>query len=199
MYINHTSNTARQLAQITGYGGHNFQVIAAEKVNPSSYWDEGGRSLYYAVSLANGEAKKLDTEAHPMFNASRYNKVTNNGEGWAIPEGVGVVEHRQGPYPYVILFVRQDNMPLGIKENKPLSQEEKIVLFSTSFKSSYAGISNYRFVEAARCTRIKHSAYEAAKESLIAKGFLDKRGAITTDGRNAKSKLGHDWPRLGGD
>lgn len=71
-----------------------------------------------------------------------------------------------------------------------LTYEEKIVLWATrSLKSSYAGISNYRFHEAQQFFRINRHQWEQAKGDAIRKGWLNKAGAITTAGRNLAAKL----------
>jgi hypothetical protein len=67
-----------------------------------------------------------------------------------------------------------------------LTWAERTVLLATmSWKSSYAGVSNYRFVEAQRTCGITLPEWENAKQSLIARKLLNKAGAVTVDGRNA--------------
>jgi hypothetical protein len=53
-------------------------------------------------------------------------------------------------------------------------------------KPSYNGIANFRLHEARRHTGISPERYEAAKASRIARKFLNKAGAVTTAGRNAR-------------
>ena len=66
-----------------------------------------------------------------------------------------------------------------------LTREQRIVLIATrSYKSSYAGVGNYRYIEAARETGISLADWERSKAECQQMGYLDKRGAITVDGRN---------------
>ena len=53
-----------------------------------------------------------------------------------------------------------------------------------SYKSSYAGVSNYRYIEALRETGISAEDWERSKAECQQMGLLDKRGAITVEGRN---------------
>jgi len=67
---------------------------------------------------------------------------------------------------------------------KALSDHEKIVMIATrGLKSSYAGISNYRFHEANKDTGISSDQWDAAKQNLIGKKYINARGALTTLGK----------------
>lgn len=72
------------------------------------------------------------------------------------------------------------------QEQVELTNDEKIVLVATrSLKSSYAGVPDYRFKEAKRETGITIERWNYAKDNLINKKYLDARGALTTNGKNA--------------
>lgn len=67
-----------------------------------------------------------------------------------------------------------------------LTVDEKIVLSATrSLKSSYNGLSNYRFHEASQTTGITQARWGAALGSLKARKLLNAAGAITDEGKNA--------------
>jgi hypothetical protein len=75
---------------------------------------------------------------------------------------------------------------LPLSDSGGLTLPEKIVLVATSsLKSSYGGIPNFRFTQAKSETGITQADWDLAKESLTKKGFLNKAGAITTSGKNA--------------
>jgi hypothetical protein len=66
-----------------------------------------------------------------------------------------------------------------------LLEDEKIVLAAIrSLKSSYAGIPNYRFHCVHKKTGITLERWNEVKESLTKKGYLNKAGAITPNGKN---------------
>jgi hypothetical protein len=88
----------------------------------------------------------------------------------------------------ITFHIHPGNMPKFLTKDKheELTNNEKIVLYFTrSLKSSYAGISNYRFHEAHRQHNISLEDWNAAKESLIQKGLLAKNSSITVKGKNA--------------
>ena len=60
--------------------------------------------------------------------------------------------------------------------------------YSAALKSSYGGVKNVRFVEAARETGITQDRWDAAKAACIAAKLLNKAGAITPAGRNVRLK-----------
>lgn len=61
-----------------------------------------------------------------------------------------------------------------------------MVLAATrGLKSSYAGIKNYRFHAARESTGITEPEWNQAKDACMAKGLLNRAGAISDDGRNA--------------
>ncbi len=69
-----------------------------------------------------------------------------------------------------------------------LTDNENIVLIATRmYKSSYAGIKNYRYHEANNNTQINIDDYNEAKLSLIDKRLLNKAGAITKLGKSIVS------------
>ena len=73
-----------------------------------------------------------------------------------------------------------------------LSRNEQIVLVSFSFKSSYAGIREYRRHEAAMQTGITEDEYDAAREELKRKGFINPAHALTALGKEAREQLPGD-------
>jgi len=72
-----------------------------------------------------------------------------------------------------------------LPQKPALTWAQSVVLAATrGLKSSYAGIPNYRRHAAQREVGITIEEWETAKAECISKGFLNRAGAITDDGRN---------------
>ena len=81
---------------------------------------------------------------------------------------------------------KSESITKMLPEKPVLSDDEITVLkYTSSLKSSYAGIKNYRFHEAHRNTGISLDNWNTTKQALIDKKLLRKNGSITADGRNA--------------
>jgi len=124
----------------------------------------------------------------PLFMASGPFNPRGASECVPIPKNTLVVQHEhfQGHDMGLRVLVRPDEfdtLSLPIKEE--VNENEHIVLLATSsLKSSYAGISDYRFHEANRKHDISREDWNKAVASLQDKGLLNKAKAITTKGRN---------------
>lgn len=82
-----------------------------------------------------------------------------------------------------------------LKSGDDPTWEERVVLHATGYKNSYGGEKNVRFTEARRGTGISQEAYDKAKTSCQAKGWLDKRGAITAVGKTVRGdRYIYGWP-----
>lgn len=173
-------------AAFPGYRGRKFQVVGMP--DPSSfelygcYWSEGSKSSYCGVHLASGKTG--------WFNG--INPLREKAPKTAVPLDCAIVEHSIfcGKDAGLTLHLRPENMakmlPAGEDE---LTEDEKIVLIATrSYKNTYAGRTNVRFLEARRETGIERQAYEDAKSLLFLRGYLKRHGKsykITNEGRNA--------------
>ena len=147
-----------------------------------SYWDEGSRTYYAFFSLENGKTFNVESN-HPMFEAGKPNTLDK------LPERVLLVAHSYycGKDSGITIYANAvDLAPMLPAPEGNLTDHERIVLtFTKAYKASYGGVSNLRFHEAKRTHKITLTDWEAAKASCTAKGYLDKRGAITASGRNA--------------
>ena len=194
----HTNETMAALAkQAFGYTGRMFQVEARERVHITSYWDGGTRS-YWAIltmGLARGEAAP-DRHNTIMARGMPELRVVGECGGMGQAEGIDVEIDGNTIVAEHVIFCGKD---LGIRfyvnparlpqflpaSTNELTREQRIVLIATrSYKSSYAGVGNYRYIEAARETGISLADWERSKAECQQMGYLDKRGAITVDGRN---------------
>ena len=185
-YLDHNklSPVMRKVAQAAfpNYSGRKFQVTFAETVNCRSYWDGGSRDYYVFVRLDNFEKMAAPT-SHPYFN-----RDVQNVESVPLQPGLVCVQHSIfcGKDTGLTFILHPSASNLIPAPDNDLTRNEKIVLAATaSLKSSYAGISNYRFHSAHNDTGISADDWESAVNSLIGKGLLRKNKAITPEGRNA--------------
>lgn len=167
------------------YTGRKFQVHVCESVNIRSCWEGGSRDFFKFVRL------------HDMFcsaempQQSAYDAPIRGGDDVKLVPGLVCVEHSIfcGKDTGITIHVHAENAPKYLPAPVDLTEDEKTVLsYTKSCKSSYAGISNFRFHEATRRTKITLDRWEAAKASCIVKGLLNKAGALTIDGRNVNVK-----------
>src|SRR3990167_6457565 len=192
----HANETMAAFAkQAFGYTGRIFQVEARERVHITSYWDGGTRS-YWAVLTMRQDASTQPTNAITTQGKPELRVVGECG-GMGQPAELDVEIDANTIVAEHVIFCGKD---LGIRfyvnparlpqylpaSANELTREQRIVLVATrSYKSSYAGVGNYRYIEAGRETGISLADWERSKAECQQMGLLDKRGAITVDGRNA--------------
>lgn len=175
------------------YSGKHFQAVICEVVTIPSYagnWDSGSRETYELVRLENGEAIAASDNVSAPWDARQDRKIE-------LQPGFAVVRHSIfcGKDMGLCFYLRADNaaalLPPPAAE---LSSHQKIVLEATaSFKSSYNGQDRYQMAapsswqdQSIRDAFPTRAQWEQAKAELIASGHLNKAGAITTKGRNAR-------------
>lgn len=200
IHLNYTDDLARRAAQIMGYSGRHFELEITETIQlKNTYWDGGTRSQYTAINLATGQRASLPTIA-PIQLGFDYSKDPINHRRMTIPPGTAMLELRTGQYTYLTIYIHPDNAPKYLPANTDeLTNDEKIVLYYTSsLKSSYAGIKNYRLHEAHNRTGIEAEQWNAAKARLIEKKLLNRSGAITPEGRNAAPQRESDFTAIDG-
>ena len=179
------------------YSGKRFRAIVSEEVfipADAGTWFEGSRTVYQAIDLETGETRPAcDTMSAP-WDASRKDQRINLKPGFAI------IAHSIfcGKDMGLVIYVRPENAAAMLPAPVELSPVEKLVLkYTKERKSSYMGRDRYDM--ACEDMRYGGSAIKAlgvetmpsrdewnqAKAELIAAGFLNKAGAITTKGKNA--------------
>lgn len=161
------------------YKGKKFSVMPRSgRMDLSSFWNSGSKSYHALINLNTGIVQKIPENGGPF----QRGKIEME-----IPANIAVVTWQLGAYEHVVISIHPDNLNrFVLPAPDQLTREEKIVLSATrSLKSSYAGVSNYRFREANQITGISLESWNTAKENLIKNGFLNKAGAITDKGRNA--------------
>lgn len=178
IYIDKPDSFMTSVADMLGYTGRKFKLeISDRPLNVKSYWSGGSRDYYHFIRLE--DKARVDVPAQSAFD-----RQIAGADSVILPDGVICVNHSIfcGKDLGLTFIVRPENATplLPVNEGSELSLHEKIVLSATvSLKSSF------RYDEAKRYTGISRAEYDAAKDSLIANGFLAKNGGITPKGRNA--------------
>lgn len=172
------------------YTGKKYKVISTDRpVGLKSYWDGGTKYYHKVINLETREIIEVP-ENGTVFNKNFENKT------FPCP-GIAVVTHSivQGKDFGITVVVHPDNMNKFLipQQAVPLNTDEVTVLYATrALKSSYGGVSNFRFHESRKSVGITEERWNVAIESLIEKGLLNKRKAITNEGKNAISEYGID-------
>lgn len=168
------------------YCGKKFKVSTDIPRKLDSYWDGGSKTSFAFYDPATG-TKIPVANNHPFFERQNPNELPE------LPKGIILVAHSIfcGKDMGITFYVNASDIPAYLETPKTeVSPDMKIVLgFTARLKSSYGGISNYRFHEAHKKYQISKEDWDFAKESAIQQGFLTKGGGITPAGRNAISDL----------
>ena len=168
-------------ASFPGFTGKNITAIPTEQITFwGTNWDSGYRRQYRAVELSSMRTVAVQKDQNWMMGSDSHKTPI------AIPPNcVVVVLVDSRCKQYVEIHAHQSTINPLLPAPLDLTREEKIVLHYTRFlKSSYGGISNYRYQEGGRRYGLTLASWEQAKASLIDKKLLNKAGAITVDGRN---------------
>lgn len=208
IYLENNAFLQALAAKVFGYNGRQFNVNPAESITCTSYWD-GGSKTDWAVVMPSGS--KTDWAVVTQIGSSsmtttRNMQVSEMGISvWFVGEcgspfsppaptftvtpDMIVIAHSIfcGKDMGITFYVHPSRLPALLPApSAALSREQRIVLCATrSLKSSYAGISNFRFHEAHQQTGISLADWDRSKAELISMGLLNKAGAITVSGRNA--------------
>jgi len=149
-------------------------------------WSGGTRSTYSAIVLETGQAATVSDNMSAPWDATRKEQRI------ALKPGFAVVEHSIfcGKDMGLTFYVHPDNAAkLLPAPAEALSEHESIVLNATcSYKSSYNGQDRYDMAKSdSRSMSFPTRAeWDSAKWLLIGKGLLNKAGAVTPKGRNAR-------------
>jgi len=175
------------------YNGKKFQLVVCETVSipaDAGLWSGGSRNSYSAIDLNTGEVSPLSFSHTSPWNAERHNADV------ALSPGKAVIEHSmfQGKDMGLRFYIHPDNATKFLPVKTELTVFERLVLLATRcFKSSYGGQDRYQMArDDYNCEQILNGEayptreqWNAAKNTLIASGHLNKAGAITVKGRNA--------------
>jgi len=176
-----------------GYTGKKFKVVVHPEVSiprDAGLWSGGTREHYSAIRLDTGVQVPLAGQQASPWAESRQTDTFVT-----LSPGIAVVKHSIfcGKDMGLTFYVHPDNAAkLLPAPAAPLNDHEQIVLNATcAYKSSYGGRDRYEMAKGDNYgeasiyfpTRVE---WQQAKESLIGKGLLNKAGAVTPAGRNAR-------------
>lgn len=183
IYLRRSDETVKEILSLTfpEYRGTQIKAVVSDRVRLyNTQWDEGNRREYQFLDLRTKRVVPIPEAPYTKSSPIHENPI-------AIEPGIVVVVLVQaGSRSYLEIISPAENIQPLLESPQSLSDDERTVLAATAgFKSSYQGISNYRFHEARRATGITLERYESAKSSLKEKKLLNKAGAITPEGRNA--------------
>jgi hypothetical protein len=169
------------------YTGRKFQayvVTSVEMPADAGTWSDGSREMWCLRRLSDGQAVNITDTQSASWSGQRSDRKI------AMVPGVIAVTHSmtRGRDMGLTIYVHPDDAAKLLPAPVELTDHERIVLRATrTYKASYGGADRYTMAwRDARGTLFPTKAgWAVAKESLIAKGLLDKRGALTVAGRNA--------------
>ncbi len=200
IYLEPTDAVAVKLNAATfRYSGRTFKATIHESGGMSlrSCWEGGSRDEYRVVKLDTMQSVAIPENGSGFTAIDR--EYGPSGLPVSLPEpGYAVVEHSIfcGKDSGITIHLHAENAAALLPAPAELTFNERVVLVATrSLKSSYAGISDYRFHSAKEDTGITRADWDTAKSALIARGLLNKAGAITVSGKNAAGNA--DMYRLG--
>lgn len=178
------------LQRVAGYSGRTFKARICEQMTiPASagLWDGGSRETYHAIRLADGATVPAADHAAAPWDDRRDNRV-NLAPGFAVVERTMF----QGKDLGVTFYLHpQDAAPM-LPAPVELDPIESLVLeYTATRKASYGGKDRYAMYRddlyfKKDATVYTRAQWDEAKDRLIARGLLNKAGAITTAGRNAR-------------
>ena len=168
------------------YSGKKFKAVVCETMTIpacAGLWEGGSRDVYTAIDPSSGRKVRVSSDAAPWDRSRGDNKVTLS------PEFL-VVKHSmfQGKDLGLTFYVHPAIAAKMLPAPVELTDYEKLVLSATaSYKSSYGGRDRYQMARDDNRGNLfpTRDEWERCKTSLVAKGLLNKAGAITVAGRNA--------------
>jgi hypothetical protein len=176
------------------YSGKTFKAIVTETVTipaDAGLWNDGSRDSYSGIMLESGRSFSLGMQAAAPWDNSRRELTVNLAPGQAIVRSSMFCGSDMGLTFYVH---PQNAAALLPAPSAELTDHEKIVLEATcSLKSSYGGRDRYQMAccdhlgnPYGTLPKMTRDDWNAAKASLQTKGLLNKAGAITVAGKNAR-------------
>jgi hypothetical protein len=176
-----------------GYTGNKFKAVIAESVTipaDAGLWYNGSREHYGVVRISDGVVVAMPGQGSSPWNPDRKEQQIT------IKSGFAVVRHSyfSGKDMGLTFYLSpQDAAPM-LPAPVELSPDAALVLeYTATRKSSYMGKDRYQMalddIRAGYCKRepLSREQWNDAKNSLINLGFLNKAGAITPAGRNARA------------
>lgn len=163
-----------------GYTGKMFRAEVTETVTipaQSGTWSGGSRETYQAIELATGKSIAASDNVSAPWDNTRSDRTIALRSGFAIVKSTMFCGKDLGLTFFVHPSDAVQLLPASDDEITPT--ERKVLAIIGGLKSGYRA-------DYYRRAGIKDAELEAIKASLINRGYLNKAGAITTKGRNAR-------------
>lgn len=187
IFYTQDENIQRLSKYIFGYTGRKFRIVVQDYYYLENYWSGGSKETPVLVCRDDLKYYHPSSETQNPFNAISHQE-------FQIPVNHFILAHSIycGKDSGIIVYCREDEIDKSLKEEKDstneLTIEEKVVLFCfRAYKSSYGGIKDYRKHEGMEF--ISSDKWDLAKSSLIEKGLINARNALTIEGKNAAVNL----------
>lgn len=163
------------------YSGKQFKVTAfTGPMTLDSTWSGGSRDYWAIVQMNGAKRFQVPENGNPFLNGGKTFKCGR------LPNGIALVRHTifSGKDLGLEIYVNPENLNrLALPQPAEITLGQKIVLaYTRSRKSSYNG--RNRAEMALDESGFPLDQWEEAKAECIAKGWLNKAGAITNEGRN---------------
>ena len=178
------------------YTGKHFRAIVTDSVfipADAGLWSGGSRTTYRAVNLETGATRAASDNMSAPWNSSRKDSRVDLRDGLAIVSHVYFCGKDLG----LTIYVNPTNAAALLPAPVELSPLARAVLkYTKERKSSYNGrdrfdmlIEDLRYGDKLGLDSIPtRDDWNREKAELIAGGFLNKAGAITTKGKNAAAR-----------
>ena len=178
------------------YSGKKFRAIVTDSVyipSDAGTWSGGSRTLYSAIHLTSGESRPAcDSYSAPWDSSRKDQSVT-------LKPDFAIISHSIfcGKDMGLTIYIHPINAAALLPAPVELTPLERAVLkYTKEKKSSYNGRDrfdmlledlefNFKRQELNLEVKPSRADWNKAKDSLIAQGLLNARGAITTKGKNA--------------
>ena len=184
IFINNDKTMKDLAVKAFNYSGRKYKVVPQLNYWLNNYWDGGSKEICVLVSRETGEIFAPSDDTKNPFKVLAH-------KSFEIPEGHFIIAHtiNMGKDTGITFYVRPEEMPKDLAGGDyDLTFEQKVVLSCFfSFKSSYAGIKDYRKSEG--LALISSQEWDNAKASLIKADYISTRNSITAKGKNAALKF----------
>lgn len=178
LYTNDPAVTRLALAAFPAYNGRSFAVtVFPGSMSLTSNWEGGSRTYWRIIHAETLQGIEIPQNGTPFDGRLSGGVVLSE-----LPVNTVLVKHCifRGKDLGLTVYVRPENLAPLLPAPVDLTWIEKVVLSATRGLKSFA-----RYDGAQRDCGVTRAEFDAAKPGLIARGFLNKAGAITNEGRNA--------------
>jgi hypothetical protein len=192
VYLTGNEPLVRKIANVAfpNYTGKAFKLQSAETVDVRSYWDGGSRD-YYAFVQLTGEGDSVTVKrGMEVPQQSMFDKQIAGADSVKLDSVPGLVCVRHtyfcGKDMGITIMLHPSMMSQAFlpPAAPEMTDDEKSVLKVTcERKAGYGGVSRREYIG------MPVDRWDAALASLVSKGMIDKRKAVTPAGRNAHGNI----------